>query len=287
MAPAGGAASKAKAPGARQRTNALHKKRRAERDLPKTNKRTAKNRLRDLGRLLRKKTAQGAPAAELAALETEIAALDGSAAAAAAERKRADRERRYAERYRKVKFFEKQKVRRRLKKLRKSAAAPPSAADAAALAELRDDLRYIEHYPKDRARPASPRGAPRAVTTRPSPVQASTSASSATAAAPRPTRNTRRNAPRSARSRSRTRAQPRPPRPPRVTAATTTRTRPTRTRPTRPTRTPARPTRTTPTTPTTPTAAVRRAATSSYRANRRPASSTGGRPGIRVAVVVS
>jgi len=147
MAPTSGAAASAKAAASRHKykTNAVHKKRRAERDMPKTNKRTTKNRIRDLGRLLRKKEAKGADAAEIVALKAEIASLDGSEAAALLDRKRVDREKRYAERYRKIKFFEKQKVRRKLKKLRK-APAPDAAAEKA----LEDDLLYIEHYPKDR-----------------------------------------------------------------------------------------------------------------------------------------
>ncbi|KAH8064496.1 hypothetical protein JL722_1372 [Aureococcus anophagefferens] len=119
---------KAQARGARHKSNTLHKKRREQRSLPKTNKKTAKNRIRDMDRRLRK----------LKSLDVDPAQT----------------EKRYAERYRKIKFFERQKVTRRLKQLRKELAAAPSD-DLAPAATLEDDLRYIKHYPKDRKYPKS------------------------------------------------------------------------------------------------------------------------------------
>ena len=136
MAPTG---DSKKPRGARHKSNTLHKKRREQRSLPKTNKKTAKNRIRDMDRRLRKLKSLDVDPAQVAALEAELAALRESETGAAESRRNVETEKRYAERYRKIKFFERQKVTRRLKQLRKELAAAPS-----------DDLRYIKHYPKDR-----------------------------------------------------------------------------------------------------------------------------------------
>ena len=152
MAPTQGGA-KGKPKGARHKSNALHKKRRQQRSMPKTNKKTAKNRIRDMERRLRKlrSHAEGADPALVARLEAEVAALKGDEAGAAADRKRVQTEKRYAERYHKVKFFERRKVVRRLKQLRKALAAGGADVDDLRTKErtLEDDLLYIKHYPKD------------------------------------------------------------------------------------------------------------------------------------------
>ena len=147
MAPTG---DSKKPRGARHKSNTLHKKRREQRSLPKTNKKTAKNRIRDMDRRLRKLKSLDVDPAQVAALEAELAALRESETGAAESRRNVETEKRYAERYRKIKFFERQKVTRRLKQLRKELAAAPSDDLRARERALEDDLRYIKHYPKDR-----------------------------------------------------------------------------------------------------------------------------------------
>ncbi|KAJ7672114.1 hypothetical protein B0H17DRAFT_1084491 [Mycena rosella] len=58
------------------------------------------------------------------------------------------KERTLAVRYHKVKFFERQKVVRKLNQTKKKIAAADAAALQATLLELRVDLNYILHYPK-------------------------------------------------------------------------------------------------------------------------------------------
>lgn len=85
------------------------------------------------------------------AQEKKLAAL----LAEAEERKRQAKERKLAIRYHRVRFFERVKLERRLKQLqraeRQAAAgkAPPlPAADTAELAQVKEDLEYVLHYPK-------------------------------------------------------------------------------------------------------------------------------------------
>ena len=137
--------------GDHHKRNTKHKKRRAARDLPKTNKKTAKNKLRDAERWLARLQKQGADAAQLATQQSVVDELNGVKVVDETARKQVDKEKRYAERYRKVKFFEKQKIRRRLKKLRKELASESTPADGAArLLVLEGDLAYVTFYPKDR-----------------------------------------------------------------------------------------------------------------------------------------
>ena len=67
--------------------------------MPKTNKKTAKNSIRDHERRLRRLKAAG-DAAAAAAAEAKLEALRAAEAEAAEQRARVDREKRYAERYR-------------------------------------------------------------------------------------------------------------------------------------------------------------------------------------------
>ena len=142
MAPGAAANPRAKPKGVHKAKNALHKRRREQRGLAKTSKKTAKNRARDVERRLRKLKANGGAAADVAESEKRLAALREEASGAADARKKVATEKRYAERYRKVKFFERQKVERRLKKLRKELAARPAADGPARVKALEDDLLY-------------------------------------------------------------------------------------------------------------------------------------------------
>jgi len=137
--------------GEHAKRNAAHKKRRAARDLPKTNKKTAKNRLRDAERWLRRLETNGADQEQIGAAQKAVEELRREKASDEVERKRIDKEKRYAERYRKVKFFEKRKVLRRLKRLRREMASDAPPADGPARLEaLEGDLAYVSFYPKDR-----------------------------------------------------------------------------------------------------------------------------------------
>eukprot|EP00887_Chlorella_sp_A99_P007649 scaffold20.g7649.t1 len=66
------------------------------------------------------------------------------------EHKRQEVERKYAQRYHHVRFFERVKIERRLRRLRARAAAGQGASveDAAALAAAEADLQYVLHFPK-------------------------------------------------------------------------------------------------------------------------------------------
>ncbi|CAM9595584.1 unnamed protein product, partial [Phaeothamnion confervicola] len=141
-----------------------------------------KNQMRGVSRMLSR---PGLDPDRKAALEASFAELQGLKA----DRDRRERERQYAVRYHKVKFFERQKLGRRLRKVcrqltaaasplaaagdasgSKAAVAAPAAADGsdddagqngegsnavdamvleAEKARLEDDLRYVIYYPKD------------------------------------------------------------------------------------------------------------------------------------------
>ncbi|KAK9806955.1 hypothetical protein WJX72_008651 [[Myrmecia] bisecta] len=71
------------------------------------------------------------------------------------EHQRADKERRYAVRYHKVRFFERVKLERRIKQVEAKLAqqqalgqAEEADANTALLAQLRDNLQYVLHFPK-------------------------------------------------------------------------------------------------------------------------------------------
>ena len=137
--------------GEHAKRNAAHKKRRAARDLPKTNKKTAKNRLRDAERWLRRLETNGADQEQIGAAQKAVEELRREKASDEIQRKRIDKEKRYAERYRKVKFFEKRKVLRRLKRLKREMASDTPPHDGKARLEaLEGDLAYVSFYPKDR-----------------------------------------------------------------------------------------------------------------------------------------
>ena len=129
--------------GEHAKRNAAHKKRRAARDLPKTNKKTAKNRLRDAERWLRRLETNGADQEQITNAQKAVEELRREKASDEVQRKRIDKEKRYAERYRKVKFFEKRKVLRRLKRLRKEMASETPPHDGKERLEaLEGDLAY-------------------------------------------------------------------------------------------------------------------------------------------------
>ena len=137
--------------GEHAKRNAAHKKRRAARDLPKTNKKTAKNRLRDAERWLRRLETNGADQEQITNAQKAVEELRSEKASDEVQRKRIDKEKRYAERYRKVKFFEKRKVLRRLKRLkREMASSSPPSDGKERLEALEGDLAYVSFYPKDR-----------------------------------------------------------------------------------------------------------------------------------------
>ena len=134
--------------GEHAKRNAAHKKRRAARDLPKTNKKTAKNRLRDAERWLRRLETNGADQEQITNAQKAVEELRSEKASDEIQRKRIDKEKRYAERYRKVKFFEKRKVLRRLKRLkREMASSSPPSDGPARLEALEGDLAYVSFYP--------------------------------------------------------------------------------------------------------------------------------------------
>jgi iron-sulfur cluster repair protein YtfE (RIC family) len=68
----------------------------------------------------------------------------------AAENKQAERERTMAVRYHKVKFFERVKLTRAMEKLERDHPDESARSDAvtAELRRLKDDLRYVTHFPK-------------------------------------------------------------------------------------------------------------------------------------------
>jgi len=137
--------------GEHAKRNAAHKKRRAARDLPKTNKKTAKNRLRDAERWLRRLETNCADQEQITNAQKAVEELRSEKASDEVQRKRIDKEKRYAERYRKVKFFEKRKVLRRLKRLkREMASSSPPSDGKERLEALEGDLAYVSFYPKDR-----------------------------------------------------------------------------------------------------------------------------------------
>ena len=107
---------------------------------------SAKQRARGLERLLKKATLpddiRRAKESELAALRTE-----GQKA------KRVQREKAFSKMYHKVKFFERQKVERRIGQLQKQLAAAAPAAKAALeaqLVEAEHDLLYVRHFPRNK-----------------------------------------------------------------------------------------------------------------------------------------
>ena len=137
--------------GDHHKRNAARKQRRAARDLPRTNKKTAKNRLRDAERWLRRLETNGADPEQIGAAQKAVEELRREKASDEMQRKKIDKEKRYAERYRKVKFFEKRKVLRRLKRLkREMASSSPPADGKERLEALEGDLAYVSFYPKDR-----------------------------------------------------------------------------------------------------------------------------------------
>jgi hypothetical protein len=137
--------------GDHHKRNAARKQRRAARDLPRTNKKTAKNRLRDAERWLRRLETNGADQEQITSAQKAVEELRREKASDEMQRKKIDKEKRYAERYRKVKFFEKRKVLRRLKRLRKEMASETPPPDGQARLEaLEGDLAYVSFYPKDR-----------------------------------------------------------------------------------------------------------------------------------------
>ena len=121
-------------------------------DLPKTNKKTAKNRLRDAERWLRRLETNGADQEQIGAAQKAVEELRREKASDEVQRKKIDKEKRYAERYRKVKFFEKRKVLRRLKRLPEGemASSSPPSDGKERLEALEGDLAYVSFYPKDR-----------------------------------------------------------------------------------------------------------------------------------------
>ena len=96
--------------GDHHKRNAARKQRRAARDLPRTNKKTAKNRLRDAERWLRRLETNGADPEQITNAQKAVEELRREKASDEVQRKKIDKEKRYAERYRKVKVFEKRKV---------------------------------------------------------------------------------------------------------------------------------------------------------------------------------
>lgn len=116
-------------------SNKLLKKRRAERNLPKT-KKSPKNRIRDLKRQLGRADGEKA-----AALQEQIDALTACETAASVERRRVETEKKYATKYHKVKFFERRKIDRKLAQARRE-------KDAELEEKLLRDLDYVKFYPK-------------------------------------------------------------------------------------------------------------------------------------------
>lgn len=125
--------------GYRSQSNKIAKKRRSERSLPKT-KATTKKRIRDLQRAMRRH--------DTFQKTEEISELAERDAALSAERRRIATEKWYAARYRKVKFFERRKVDRKLQRVRRELENEPSAELRRREQQLKDDLDYIRYYPK-------------------------------------------------------------------------------------------------------------------------------------------
>ena len=78
--------------GDHHKRNAAHKKRRAARDLPRTNKKTAKNRLRDAERWLRRLQTNGADPEQIGAAQKAVEELRGGRRPRRNQRKRIDKE---------------------------------------------------------------------------------------------------------------------------------------------------------------------------------------------------
>ena len=130
-----------------ERRNSLHSKPKQAAKTDQSKKGgSAKQRARGLERLLKKANlpddVRRAKEAELATLRTE-----GQKA------KRVQREKAFSKMYHKVKFFERQKVERRMSQLRKQLAAAEPAARAALEAQLLEsehDLLYVRHFPRNK-----------------------------------------------------------------------------------------------------------------------------------------
>lgn len=132
------------------RRNKLVKKRRAERSLPKT-KKSPKNRLRDLRRRLQREAGKedGGNSKVRSRLEAEIEALAAEEEGRSATRRRVQVEKKFALKYHKVKFFERQKVNRKLSRVRIELARNPESAELLREEQrLLEDLDYIRYYPK-------------------------------------------------------------------------------------------------------------------------------------------
>ncbi|KAK9825690.1 hypothetical protein WJX81_004393 [Elliptochloris bilobata] len=106
-----------------------------------------KNQIRGLARLLKK---DGLDPRVRAKEEAKLAGLLEALEAHRA----SERERAYAVRYHKVRFFERVKLERRIRRLQAAMQAAqagggePAPGDAAALAQAQDDLQYVLHFPR-------------------------------------------------------------------------------------------------------------------------------------------
>ena len=106
-------------------------------------KKSTKNQMRSIQRLLQR---EGLPEKLRVEKMRELEQLTG----VAAENKQAERERVMAVRYHKVKFFERVKLTRAMEKLERDHPDESARSDAvtAELRRLKDDLRYVTHFPK-------------------------------------------------------------------------------------------------------------------------------------------
>ncbi len=111
---------------------------------------TTKKQARSIERLLRR---EGLPAEVRAKKQAELAALQEEGERGAKQRKRADRERAFSRKYRKIKLFDRKKVDRRLKMLRRKLDAAETSGGArddlaAQMHEAECDMLYIRHFPR-------------------------------------------------------------------------------------------------------------------------------------------
>ena len=106
-------------------------------------KKSTKNQMRSIQRLLQR---EGLPEKLRVEKMRELEQLTG----VAAENKQGERERVMAVRYHKVKFFERVKLTRAMEKLERDHPDESARSDAvtAELRRLKDDLRYVTHFPK-------------------------------------------------------------------------------------------------------------------------------------------
>lgn len=117
-----------------------------QKDGPKGKQASVKNQIRSVSRQIKKGGLDpGAVTALEQRLEILNRTLDGN--------KLSEKTRKNAVRYHKVRFFERVKLERRIQKLEHESKYDSSASEVAArtaqLAQLRDDLQYVLHFPKE------------------------------------------------------------------------------------------------------------------------------------------